>query len=994
MPFPPKKPAAKKPPFPAKEGPTPEAPLEAEAPLDEEEGEDEAPLADAPKGKTATPGVKTADPKPAGGGKGTPAPVTPGQGVPDVKPHEESTKTEPEGDKEKLPAEADTAPAKEQPKGLPSLAVMTKTEAEAAAKDPMNNPHVQRLASAVHGLAKLVQQHHALLGAMPPPGQATSPLGQKPGGPVGQPGTKPGMQPGMKPGMQPGMKPGMPGGKPGMGMQPGMKPAAPLAAPATPALAIEQVREMMTIIEAANTGRLPRQAAAMLISTGFGLSPEVAMKMVVQDASPEQALGALTPGGAPAPGAPTAPGVPGAPGAAPAAINPEEEELEEGLEDPELEEGEEGADDFTPEDDEDEDGLDSKGQSRFARQFGPFKTDAADRLDFTSLNLTITGLEATRSSLDARLDALHYARTVLREDEWNEEDHPRDEGGKFGSGGGGGDKPSGGGGGEGGRSKLTSTERTFLKEFARAKSDKQVMEKMGLDRNQALKLANGIRDKVGLSSSDSLRKYAKNMKDEPDDRADEWNEEDHPRDESGRFGAGGGGSDKGTKNEKGGGSRAAAFASAERAYQARFGKEAIQKGYDLKASASGKASDPKDKSVPHTSLDPLWRSKNPEEKAEKKVRPANVFHAAAREADAAGDKAKAERLFKLADAVKGERNIVKERIREEVKQAAKFGAPKAHPSTPPQGKDEYYKTNAHPDNIARMKSLQVADVKFHGGGGINEKMKITMADGTKVAWKPAHGESYARSNVAVGTYYIREAAASDLARVIGVQDLVPAAVAYHGPSEGFRKTSGVLSEHGPFGAPKSDDKESVKEARSAGVVGSMHAWAPGTAINDMWKAPDLDRDAVERARVFDYVSGNSDRHGGNMVVHERDGKHYPVLIDNGLSFNSSGIPDRHIYPSATLKWDGLLDSTKKMIRDIDPREVAKALKKSGLDREASKLALARLHHIQAEPHYLEGGADRFTYSSKYDDRGVEAKRAVERYTGLAEKTISAHDGDR
>lgn len=59
-------------------------------------------------------------------------------------------------------------------------------------------------------------------------------------------------------------------------------------------------------------------------------------------------------------------------------------------------------------------------------------------------------------SLEDRLDAIETRIADLkgRRDEWNEEDHPRDEGGRFGSGGGGGGKKSENGGSKGsGRSK-------------------------------------------------------------------------------------------------------------------------------------------------------------------------------------------------------------------------------------------------------------------------------------------------------------------------------------------------------------------------------------------------------------------------------------------------------------------------------------------------------------------------------------------------------------
>lgn len=355
--------------------------------------------------------------KPAGGetkgkGGGTSAPLTPNQGVPDVKPHEEpGAKKEPEADKEKLPKEADKAPAKEQPKGLPSLATMTKAEAEAAAKDPMNNPHIQRLASAVHGLAKIVQEHHAKLGAVGVPGQSQTTQGMNTPPKPGMPGQTGQMRPGtgqMKPGMgamgagkmpgrqmmQPaGGRPGMPNSGMGMPGQ-GMGPTTGAQPPMTPTLALEQIREMMIIIEASTTGRIPRQAAAMLISTGFGLPPEVASQMVSGEgpaaASPEEALNALSPTDDPDA----------------VMINPEEEELEEGLE--------EGEGEFEEEEDELEP-VEGEEEEEFGSKWALKKFDADDSDDAARVEDILRRLKAERDQVNTRIDALMYATSTIVE---------------------------------------------------------------------------------------------------------------------------------------------------------------------------------------------------------------------------------------------------------------------------------------------------------------------------------------------------------------------------------------------------------------------------------------------------------------------------------------------------------------------------------------------------------------------------------------------------
>jgi hypothetical protein len=447
-------------------------------------------------------------------------------------------------------------------------------------------------------------------------------------------------------------------------------------------------------------------------------------------------------------------------------------------------------------------------------------------------------------------------------------------------------------------------------------------------------------------------------------RADEWDEDAHPRDESGKFSSGGGGG--GGEKKEGGGSR------------------------------RGGADDDK---TAQTNMPAKIKEHRKEEREVKR---------AAKEAK---ERARAE-VRREANRIKGQAALVKREAdrRKAQGEYAKNPDPKAtrvpqaHENTPKQGADEYYKTNAHPDNLAKLKAPSVKSVEYLGGG-VNGTHKLKMEDGSKATWKPAHGEAeYVRSNVPTGTFYIREAAAANLARVIGVQDLVPAAVAYHGPESGGsnqgtngkgtdRGSMGVYNDHGPFGASKPGESNEVSEARTAGVKGSMHAWVPGKTVSEMWGAPDFDRDAAERARAFDYIVGSSDRHGKNMVVNERDGKQYPALIDNGLSFPTSGLPDRHIQPSATLKWDGLLDSTKTMIKNIEPKTVAKVLKQSGLDRPAAKLTLQRLHHLQSNPTHIatRGGTGPFLYGWRGegdDDKRAEQQRRIDKYEAMAETTIS------
>lgn len=376
MPFPPKKPDDKKP-APTEAKPAPDAPKSEAKP--------------AVSGPAPAPGPKSAPAKgpskPSAKG-GNSAPEVQGQGEPEVKPEPQpGAKAEPEESpqgKSELPKEADTSPAKEKQKGLPSVAVMTKEEAEKASRENgQPDAAMIQLMTIVEGLAKLVQKQTATPAAVP--GANTKQM-------MGA--AKAGMLP--KPGMtNPGpMRPG--GGAPTAGVKPAMQGGTGMGGQQVPSkLTMEQITGLMGILEAANAGRIPRAGASLLLQNGFGLAPEVATAMVSGDpAAPSPAAGLAAPG-SPAGVAPLSP-------EDIEAINPEEEELEEGEElEEELEEEEEEESDFAksygP--------FDDTKPSAFARHAGLVRKDSADEVADAVAVLEVDLLDVCR-----RLDALTYLR--------------------------------------------------------------------------------------------------------------------------------------------------------------------------------------------------------------------------------------------------------------------------------------------------------------------------------------------------------------------------------------------------------------------------------------------------------------------------------------------------------------------------------------------------------------------------------------------------------
>ena len=168
----------------------------------------------------------------------------------------------------------------------------------------------------------------------------------------------------------------------------------------------------------------------------------------------------------------------------------------------------------------------------------------------------------------------------------------------------------------------------------------------------------------------------------------------------------------------------------------------------------------------------------------------------------------------------------------------------------------------------------------------------------KGIFKPKEGETVdGRANVEVGTFWRNEIAASrlnDALRPIGF-DLVPTTVS-----------------------------RSVN-----GKEGSLQLFVNGA---ERAKYSDvLDRAAAELFKVFDYITGNSDRHLGNLLVVNEGGTKRPVFIDNGLSFPNGGnliwkFPEMLRQPS----FAPFLPRTIEFIGAIDPELVASVLAESGL----------------------------------------------------------------
>lgn len=178
-------------------------------------------------------------------------------------------------------------------------------------------------------------------------------------------------------------------------------------------------------------------------------------------------------------------------------------------------------------------------------------------------------------------------------------------------------------------------------------------------------------------------------------------------------------------------------------------------------------------------------------------------------------------------------------------------------------------------------------------GGANKGYRVDLANGKRAIFKPSDGEEWdLHPNVPRGSYYRRETAASDVARVLGMDDVVPRTVT--------REIGG-----------------------KTGSVQEMVANAVPARILPISQRMGNDDKALNQAVAFDYLMGQADRHPGNWMLQQGKLK----LIDNGLSLpllESPGdlvnqIPLQHVVQRNMLvpdlehwqgKWGALEEAMK------------------------------------------------------------------------------------
>ena len=147
-----------------------------------------------------------------------------------------------------------------------------------------------------------------------------------------------------------------------------------------------------------------------------------------------------------------------------------------------------------------------------------------------------------------------------------------------------------------------------------------------------------------------------------------------------------------------------------------------------------------------------------------------------------------------------------------------------------------------------------------GGGGVMASYTTTLSDGThsvKVVYKPVDGEEWnMRSEITnrAFTHAHREAMAYEVDQALGTK-LVPETV--------LRTSLGKDESGVVWGA------------------GSVQRFAENAAVEAYWGGRDLTQEETFRIAALDYVVGNLDRHGKNLMRDGASGN--PIGIDHGLT---------------------------------------------------------------------------------------------------------------
>lgn len=201
---------------------------------------------------------------------------------------------------------------------------------------------------------------------------------------------------------------------------------------------------------------------------------------------------------------------------------------------------------------------------------------------------------------------------------------------------------------------------------------------------------------------------------------------------------------------------------------------------------------------------------------------------------------------------------------------------------------------ASPHTMPVEKILAEATVKSAAAhkGGVNKVYVVELEDKDgskrKGIFKPIAGEyeeDLRDSNIPIGQQWKRERLASVFDNILGL-GIVPPVV--------LREVNGEM--------------------------GVVMDFVPGDVFRHSYaRYDDADVEEWQKLALFDWLTGNTDRHGGNYIIDKNNGKLW--AIDNGLAF-----PERvNFAPCAGLRSEPMLYVDEKRDRDLANNAVGAVL---------------------------------------------------------------------
>lgn len=246
-------------------------------------------------------------------------------------------------------------------------------------------------------------------------------------------------------------------------------------------------------------------------------------------------------------------------------------------------------------------------------------------------------------------------------------------------------------------------------------------------------------------------------------------------------------------------------------------------------------------------------------------------------------------------------------------------------------------TRAADQSLSAMATGELKKRSRIAAKGVNasEIVELEAADGAqaKGVWKEARGEDEnLRPNIEAGTYWKREELAYQVDRMMGPGGVVPPTL-----TREIENQSGSLQAFA-MGAKKGDD-----------------VWRE---LNTLEQAGGYSSNAsFRRTFVLDAVTGNDDRHGGNIMFQLAGKELKAVAIDNGLTF-PEGPACRFILPGSpsgddAMKFLKLDDASQKAVGRLKLGKLAAAIHKAGVKRLGARATLVRVQALQDNPEAIK-----------------------------------------